>query len=154
MEVIRTDYPLTVNIEKELNDRLVNATLDSSGFMYLGNPKQSGGCSREELYLFAFALGWNNSIESQFVHKESFARTTSFSTSLITAINLAAFCKACFDDPNVLLNHKRSYNLADSYANTGFHLLDSCVAEKLDSETYANNLIAEMNSLYDQLVQD
>ena len=55
-----------------------------------------------------------------------------------------------FGSPDVLRDRKRSFKIAEQYANGGLHLLEGEVTGNIDTETTANELIAEMGDLWDE----
>ena len=55
-----------------------------------------------------------------------------------------------FDSTDELRDHKSSFKIAEQYANGGLHLLEGKVAGNVDTETTANELVAEMNDMWDE----
>ena len=55
-----------------------------------------------------------------------------------------------FDSPDELRDHRKSFKIAEQYANGGLLLLEGEVAGNIDTETTANELIAEMNDMWDE----
>ena len=145
MEFEATKCPATINVEAKIKE-LVDSELDENNFMYLG--KKSA--QRDELFLFGLALGWRHSLKADLDKPCSggFIRTSSFSSQLTAMIDLIRFSEVNCEHPNALRDHKQSYKIAERYANAGLHMIDGEILEGGDSETYANELIAEMDEMY------
>ena len=55
-----------------------------------------------------------------------------------------------FGFPDELRDHKKSFKIEEQYAIGGLHLLEGEVTGNIDTETTANELIAEMNDMWDE----
>ena len=145
-----TKAPMTIGVDSRLESELIEQVLDEGNFMYL----KKGVAQRDELFLFAMALGWMRGVSSEASEGRvvGLARTSSFSSRLIAAIDLVHFKQVGFSEPNDLRDHRAAYKIAESYANAGLHLLKGDIESNDDSETYANELIAEMNAMYERVV--
>lgn len=149
MDVEATSLPATISIEAKHKENLVEAVLDESSFMYLGKRD----AQRDELFLFALALGWKHGLQVDLEKPCSggFIRTSSFSSQLASMIDLIRFKDTGFESPNHLRDHRGSYKLAEAYANGGLGLIAGEIESNTDSETYANMLIAEMDEMHASL---
>jgi len=152
MSIEATPLPSTISIEAKHKDNLIESVLDQTNFMYLGKP----GAQRDELFLFAMALGWRHDLSVKLDKPCSggFIRTSSFSSQLSAMIDLARFKQADFKSSDCLMDHKGSYRLAEAYANGGLGLIEGETESNMDSETYANMLIAEMDDMYREFFPD
>lgn len=144
MEVTATKKPTTINVDERAWS-FVQDEIKDSKFMYLS------GVRNEDLFMFAFALGWNCKLSAEFekVHSGGFCRTEAFSSRLSAMIDLTRFSAVGFEHPNALRDHRGSYEVAERYANAGFRILEDEVRASSDSEKYANDLIAEMDEMYE-----
>lgn len=149
-EIDATKAPATISIDGVLKESFVEGVLDDKNFMFLGKKT----AQRDELFLFAMALGWRNRLSTDLDRPCSggFIRTSSFSSQMVSMIDLIRFAETGFKTPNVLRDHKESYRMAERYANGGLHLLQGEIADaSVDSETFANTLIEEMDEMYNDV---
>ena len=148
-EVDATKAPTTISIEAGMKESFVEGVLDDKNFMFLGKKT----AQRDELFLFAMALGWRNRLSTELDKPCSggFIRTSSFSSQMVSMIDLIHFAESEFKTPNVLRDHKESYRMAERYANGGLHLLRGEMDDvSVDSETFANSLIEEMDEMFSE----
>lgn len=150
MDVQPTKAPATIGIDASYKNGLVETYLDNDNFMYLGK----SSAQRDELFLFAMALGWKHKVRSRPKSPCSggFIRLSSCPPRLKEAVNLVRFSQSDFASPNDLLDEKGSYQLAEDYVDAGLSILQGDKDQVRDSETYANGLIAEMNEMYKHLI--
>ena len=147
-----TKIPAILGIEEKMYENVVKVIDDESNFMFLGK----GSANHEEVLLFALALGIKHktkmSIEKY--HSAGFIRSSSFTPKLSVLIDALHFREVGFDNPDALCDHKHSFQVLEEYANGGFHLLQGEIEGNPDSETYANELVAEMNKWHKKLFED
>ena len=145
-----TKAPTTISIDASYKAGLVETFLDEDDFMYLG--KRSA--QRDDIFLFAVALGWRHEVATKMNQPCSggFIRISSCPPRLKAIVNLIRFNESSYGSPNDLLDQKGSYQLAEQYADAGLSVLQSDLDTRIDSETYANELIAEMNAMYERVV--
>lgn len=142
------DIPVAINIDANLNENVVGL-LDETNFMYLGKKF----CQRDELFLFAMALGWHADLAfSGKSSNVSFVRTSSFSPRMKNLVDLVHFAQGGFSSPNDLCNRRSAYHLAEQYANSGLNLIKGEMEENGDSEMFANALVKDMDDLYKKLL--
>ena len=139
--------PATISIDSKMQDVVVNI-IDDTDYMLLSKSTVPHG----ELFLYAMALGWNKKLKPEMDKPTSggFIRSESFSPKLSTLIETVHYAVVGFDSPDELRDHRKSFKIAEQYANGGLHLLEGEVAGSIDTETTANELIAEMNDMWDE----
>lgn len=143
-----TKTPATINIDARMQDDVVNA-IDDSDYMLLSKSTVPHG----ELFLYAMALGWSKKLNPEIEKASSggFIRSESFSPKLSSLIEAVHYAVIGFDSPDGLRDHKRSFKVAERYANGGFHLLEGAISDgNVGTETTSNELIAEMNEKWDE----
>lgn len=138
----RSKTPATINIDSKMQDIVVNA-IDDTDYMLLSKATAPHG----ELFLYAMALGWSKKLKPKIDKASSggFIRSESFSPKLSALIEAVHYAVVDFGSPDELRDRKKSFKVAERYANGGFHLLEGEIAGTVDTETTANELIAEMN---------
>lgn len=131
-----------------MQEIVVNA-IDDNDYMLLSKSTTP----HSDLFLYAFALGWSKKLNPKMDKPSSggFIRSESFSPKLSTLIETVHYAIVGFDSPDELRNHKESFRIAEQYANGGFHLLEGDVERNAETETTANELIAEMNAKWSDL---
>lgn len=139
--------PATISIDQKMQENVVSV-IDDSDYMFLSKSSAPHG----ELYLYAMALGWEKGLNPEMDKPVSggFIRSESFSPKLATLIGTVHYATVGFDSPDMLRDHKASFKLAEQYANGGLHLLEGELSGKADTETAANDLIAEMNTKWER----
>lgn len=144
-----TKTPATISIDASLKEDFIEGLLDEQDCLLLG--KKSA--QRDELFLFAMALGWKNKLPVDLDKPCSggFIRTSSFSSQLVSTIDLIHFANNKFESKDNLRDHKESYRIAEKYANGGLRLLRGEINDANgDSEVIANTLIEEMDKMADE----
>lgn len=107
--------------------------------------------NNSELLLYAFALGAAHGMEVPIAHMHSggFARTESFSGKFTSVINARHVALAGEANPDVVCNQGEAFAEAERCANGGFQMIAGDLERNPTSETYANQLLAELDKKYD-----
>lgn len=143
--------PATINIDQKMQEDVVGV-IDEHDYMLLGKST----VPHSELYMFAMALGWDKKLNPEMEKPASggFIRSESFPPKLSALIDAVHYAVVGFESPDSLRDHRASFKLAEKYANGGFHLLAGDLSGKVDTETVANDLIAEMNEKWEEWFGD
>lgn len=139
--------PATINVDSKMQETVVSV-IDDTDYLLLSKSTVPHG----ELFLYAMALGWSKKLKPKIDKSSSggFIRSESFSPKLSALIEAVHYAVVGFDSPDELRDHKKSFKIAEKYANGGFHLLEGEIASNADTETTANELVAEMNEKWEE----
>lgn len=140
--------PILFNVDEHVFSGVLDE-IDHTNFMRVGKTSSTRG----GLILFAMALGWHNGLKVGLkkVHGGGLARRESFSSEIPVVINAVHFADLGYTNPDELRYLDDAYAVAEEYANGGFNLIEGELNSKTTSEEFANNLVAEMDEMYEKL---
>ena len=138
--------PDRVYVETKIMNEVINAGLGEEGYLLLGKST----CQRADLFLFAMALGWAKKLKPKLEKPIGLARRESFSGKVSTAIDAVHFAEIGYDSPDGLRNRSEAFDLAERYANGGFHLIAGEIQANKTSEEAAYELIEEMDEMHEE----
>ena len=141
---MNTKQPDRLNISKKAKQVVDN--IDNTALLNLNNDFTS----RSELFLFALALGAEIDTETELANNVGFVLDSSIDTRTKAVIYAVYLCSV--DDKetlDALVTKKEVYIKAQSYANTGFEILEDYSSKK--TETVVWELIDQLDEQYDKL---
>lgn len=146
-ETVKTKRTV-INVDQRVADQIV-PRLDQTDFFGLGKAT----CARADLFLYAMAVGWDSQLKAP-IQKSStggFVRTEYFTPKADVLIKVMHFKEIGFDNPDGLRDINEGYDLAESYANAGFQLIEGDLNDRIDSEEKANMIVFDLNKRYLEL---
>lgn len=140
-----TENKTTIGVEKKVYDNLI-PQIDKSKFLDL----HLGSATRPELFDFALALGLSQE-RKRLKHINSFWRWENMNYNQLCIYNSIWFYET--GKPSSLhgiLNGAEVITIVEEYANAGFQVLEEKFQNE-DGETFAMQLIVEMNNILEEL---
>lgn len=136
----------TVTIEERINAELLGR-LKEANYLLLREETNA------EIMKYAMAVGWESRLPVPLSrpHSGGWARTESFTPEMNMLIKLLHFEKIGFDSPDGLRKQNEGLDYVEEYANGGFNIIEGDLDDKLDSETKANMIIADLDNRYRKL---
>ena len=112
---------------------------------------------RTRLFVFAMALGFHLGKRTPLApHRQGLIRyetlRNSPENSLFSAVALYELRKT--NEADHIADMKRTYMIANEYANTGFHYLEEQMNGMFDEESFRLDLMMEMDDAFERIKQD
>lgn len=111
-----------------------------------------GGLQNADYLLFAFSLGYEYQLKKPMKHGVGggWVRSEYLSDKFRALINSVHLSEVGYDHPDAVREQAEAYSDVEQYANTGFQMIEGDLANNPSAETYANNLLAELDKKYEE----